>query len=136
MPVAIRSAVSARGVRHSTLVSSSVANASAALIRAFRASDTPDSLAGAGVSARLRLRRADAGGGGERVGEMTEVPDLRYRIRDAEPARSPVLGHVRRAEDAVDDGKAEVLVPRLRIDGVVPVVPLGRVDHPAQPREP
>ena len=45
-PVAIWSDVSASGYRHSTLVSSSVANPSVALSRALRESGTAQSLAG------------------------------------------------------------------------------------------
>ena len=61
-PVAIWSAVSASGYRHSTLVSSSVANPSVALSRALRESGTARASQVSKDSARLGYaRRARAG---------------------------------------------------------------------------
>jgi hypothetical protein len=67
---------------------------------------------------------------------VPEVPDLRHGVGDAEAAGTLALREVRGAEDPVDDRQAEVLVPRLGIDCVVPVVPFGGVDDPPDSGEP
>src|SRR5204863_2372971 len=106
-PVAIWSEVSASGYRQSTLVSSSVANPNVAWSRALRESGTAQSFARLERLCATRLRPAGAGRGGERVGQVLEVADLRYRVGDAEATGTLPLRQVGGAEDAVDDRQAD-----------------------------
>src|SRR5262245_35391997 len=59
----------------------------------------------------LHVTRRGCGGLREGVGEVTEVVALRNGVVRAKSPRTPVLRHVRGAEELVHDGEAEVLVP-------------------------
>ncbi len=67
---------------------------------------------------------------------MTQVAVGGDGCARAEPARPLPLRQVGGAEHLVDHRQAEVLVACPVVDRVVPVVPLGRVDHPSQTGEP
>src|SRR6476661_8586028 len=71
----------------------------------------------------------------ERVREVAQVAVLWDGVIDTEPRRASILRQVGGAEDLVHERQTEVLVARHGVDGVVPVVPLGRVQDPAHTGE-